>query len=61
MAELWIRYRGRLVIGQVEFDSEHDIVTVRTAKGERSTQVGGMTPDGMARMLLHELVREGKA
>ena len=34
-----------------------DVVTVTYGEKEKSTQVGGLTPDGVARALLREIVR----
>ena len=40
---------------------ERGIITVTTAHGRKATQVGGAPPAVLARQLLSELVREGKA
>jgi hypothetical protein len=37
------------------------ILTVATGMGGKSKQVGTMTAEGLARELLHELARQGKA
>jgi hypothetical protein len=36
------------------------MVTVTTTLGEKTTQIGGSTPEGIAWIILGELVREGK-
>jgi hypothetical protein len=50
---------GRTYTGSYEVSGR--VITVRTAHGSRATQVGGTPPDTMAKMLLRELIREGKA
>jgi len=37
---------------------DDSIVTVRTAHGTKSTQIGGSTPEGLARILIRELAGE---
>ena len=39
---------------------EGGVVTVTTISGRKSTQVGGSTAEFVARMLLRELIDEGK-
>lgn len=56
-----IEHEGRpvlgwyLVEGRVGLDA---IITVWTASGRKSTQVGGSPPSSLARMLLRELAEE---
>jgi hypothetical protein len=38
-----------------------NMVTVKTLHGSKTTQLGGLTPDYLAKMLLRELARKGKA
>lgn len=47
-------YRGTYTVGR-------DVIRVRTAYGEKTTQLGPMPPAVLARLLLRELVDEGKA
>jgi hypothetical protein len=48
-----------------EYDGSYEVtggvVTVRTAYGSNSTQIGGSPPEVLAKKLLGELVREEKA
>jgi hypothetical protein len=37
------------------------LVEVRTFNGHKATQLGGSRPESIARLLLHELAKEGKA
>jgi hypothetical protein len=36
------------------------MVTVSTGLASKTTQVGGSSPENLARMMLYELVKEGK-
>lgn len=40
---------------------EADMLTVSTANGYKTTHLGNTPPEGLARLLLSELVHEGKA
>lgn len=40
---------------------EQGMITVHSAGGMKTTQVGSMPVDVLARMLLHELIGQGKA
>jgi hypothetical protein len=64
MAELdWktleIEINGRTVTGS--YACEGPILNVRTGNGQKATQLGGSTPEGLARIMLRELAEEGKA
>lgn len=37
------------------------VITVSTGLDSKSTQVGGLPPEHLAKLLLRELIREGKA
>ena len=43
------------------FKTSGGVLTVHTLYGSKSTQIGGMTPEVLAQMLLRELVKEEKA
>jgi hypothetical protein len=45
---------------EATYEVAQGIVTVRTAKGMKATQVGGSPPEVLARMMLREMVREGR-
>jgi hypothetical protein len=57
--EITTEYKGKIIKGSFKFID--GIVNVRTTHGSKSTQSGGHTPDQMAKNLLRELVREGRA
>ena|ERR1700716_2162957 len=64
MAELdWktleIEINGRTVTGS--YACEGPILNVRTGNGQKATQLGGSTPESLARIMLRELAKEGKA
>ena len=43
---------------RIEDDS---MVAVWTPRARRATQIGGSPPEALARLMLHELAKEGKA
>jgi hypothetical protein len=49
----------RSIVGSWSIKS--GMVTVKTPNGEKTAQIGGATPESLARILLVELAREGKA
>ena len=55
----WSSEQSRLLVGSYEV--KYNMVHVTTALGEKATQVGGSDPYAIARLLLQELGREGKA
>jgi hypothetical protein len=61
--ELWreitAEYNGRIV--QSSFKFIDGKVDVRTQHGGKTDQLGGRTPEQVAKTLLRELAREGKA
>ena len=61
--EVWsaitTEYNGRTIKGSFKFID--GMVNVRTLHGSKTTQSGGHTPEQMAKNLLRELAREGKA
>ena len=61
--EIWraitAEYNGRIFQGSFKFiDGKVD---VRTQHGSKTDQLGGRTPEQVAKTLLRELAREGKA
>jgi thiamine phosphate synthase YjbQ (UPF0047 family) len=44
-----------------EYAVEKGMITVAAAHGSKSTQLGGSDPEVLARTLLQELIKEGKA
>jgi len=56
--DIEIQIDGRTVKGR--YYVERGILTVTTAHGQKSTQLGGSSGGSMARMLLRELANEGK-
>jgi hypothetical protein len=56
--EITTEYNGRTIKGSFKYLD--GAVTVRTPHGSKTTQVGGQTPEQMAKRLLRELAREGK-
>jgi len=61
--ELWreitAEYNGRAIKGSFKFLD--GVVTVRTLHGTKAAQVRGRTPEQVAKTLLRELAREGRA
>jgi hypothetical protein len=61
--KLTITYKDRdgerTVIGS--WSAKDGMVTVKTPHGEKIAQIGGSTPDVLARMMLRQLATEGKA
>ena len=59
---LKVEHKGRTVVGSYAYTKADQIVEVRSIKGERkATQLGGLTPERLARLMLLELADEGKA
>jgi hypothetical protein len=54
-----IEFEGREVSGT--YSVSRGMITVSTLYGRKSTQVGGSTSASLARIMLRELAREGKA
>ena len=44
-----------------EYVVENESITVTAAHGSKTAQLGGSAPDVLAKMLLGELIKEGKA
>jgi hypothetical protein len=57
--EITTEYNGRTVKGSFKFID--GIVDVRTQHGSKTTQSGGHIPEQVAKNLLRELAREGRA
>ena len=57
-AKISVELDGKTYTGS--YNVKRGVVTVSTLKGHKSTQVGGSPPEVIARMLLRELVSEGK-
>jgi hypothetical protein len=58
--ELTTEFLGRVVKGSYGMSRE-GLVTVRTLRGSKTTQLGGSPAIFVARRLLRELAAEGKA
>jgi hypothetical protein len=60
--EVWraitAEYNGRTVKGTFKFID--GVVNVRTLRGSKTMQTGGLTPEQMAKQLLRELAYEQK-
>jgi hypothetical protein len=58
--ELQIQFEGRQITGwwRTEDDS---MVAVWTPRARRATQIGGSPLEALAKLMLHELAKEGKA
>ena len=56
--EIAAEYKGKIIKGSFKFLD--GMVAVGTPHGSKTTQLGGQTPEQMAKMLLRELAREGK-
>jgi hypothetical protein len=57
--EITTEYNGRTIKGSFKYLD--GVVTVRTPHGSKTSQSGGQTPEQMAKRLLRELAREGRA
>ena len=57
--EITTDYNGRAIKGSFKFIDGR--VDVRTLYGSKTTQSGGHTPERIAKNLLRELAREGRA
>ena len=49
---------GKTVRGSFQYADQ--MVTVKTAMGSKTTQVGGLIPEYLAKILLCQLAKEGK-
>jgi hypothetical protein len=58
--EITIDFRGRTVSGSYG-TSREGLVTVKALRGSKTTTLGGSNARVIARILLRELVAEGKA
>ena len=57
--EITTEYNGRAIKGSFKF--VHGRVDVRTLYGSKTAQSGGQVPERIAKDLLRELAREGRA
>jgi hypothetical protein len=57
--EIFAKLDGKIVRGSYLYAD--GVVTVKTPEGTKTNQVGDQTPERLAKMLLRELAREGKA
>jgi hypothetical protein len=57
--EISIEYEGKIISGA--YRKAGNIVSVRTVRAEKEAKLAGFTPLYLAKMLLRELAREGKA
>ena len=57
--EVTTEYNGRTIKGSFKFIDGQ--VNVRTPQGSKTTQTAGQIPERIAKELLRELAREGKA
>ena len=59
---LMVKHKGRTLMGSYAYTEVDQIVEVRSISGGRkATQLGGSTPETLARLMLIELADEGKA
>jgi hypothetical protein len=61
---LKIEVEGRSVVGSYSHNRWYKLVEVKTVKGSKITKLvvpGGSSPQVLARLLLRELAKEGKA
>jgi hypothetical protein len=58
---LKIRIDGRSVVGSYSHSRWDQLLEVRTANGSKITQLGGSSPQVLAKLLLRELADEEKA
>jgi hypothetical protein len=56
--EVSIEYKGKTY--NATYTVEKGIITVSTLYGKKATQVGGSPPESLARIMIRELVDEGK-
>ena len=56
-----VLHGGRKLYGSYAYIATQQAVQVRTPKGEKSAPVDGSSPDAVARLLLVEMAKEGKA
>jgi hypothetical protein len=54
-----IEFGGRTVSGF--YRVKRGLISVSTSQGSKATQVGGSPPESLARVMLRELAKEGKA
>ena len=63
MLEVWreitAEHNGKIIKGSFKFLD--GMVTARTQRGTKTASVGGHTPEQLAKNLLRELAREGRA
>lgn len=57
--EVTVEVNGQKISGQ--YTLRGNIVTVMSSNGQKSTQLGGMTSEGLAKILLRELATENNA
>lgn len=57
-SEITTEYNGRTIKGSFKYLD--GVVTVRTPHESKTTQLGGQTPEQLAKTLLRELAREGE-
>jgi hypothetical protein len=60
--KLKVAHEHNILIGSYAYSEADQIVEVRSIKGARKArQLGGSTPESLARLMLIELADEGKA
>lgn len=57
--EIGTEIGGKPIKGLYRYANQ--LVTVRTPNGSKTTQVGGLIPEYLAKILLRQLAKEGKA
>jgi len=57
--EFSMEYKGKTY--SASYYCQEGMITVQTVGGQKSTQLGGMRLNVLAKMLLEELIRVGKA
>jgi YD repeat-containing protein len=60
--KLTVEHGGQTFVGSYTYTAADQTVEIRSLKGERkATQLGGSTPEALAKFMLIELASEGKA
>jgi hypothetical protein len=59
--KLKFEHNGKTLIGSYAHNSTDQTVEVKSLTSSKTAQLGGLTPEGLARLMLIELANEGKA
>ena len=57
--EIEVEFEGKLY--EADYEVFRGILTVSTANGSKSAQIGSSPPEALAQLLLRELIQDGKA